>query len=174
VRCSVVVLGSVLSPLCSSHIKREFPCRKVSLDKATTTGGCQETGGGEGWFVLVPFTTITFIYHSVIVSFGEICVSGLGWILWLYVLCLGVWGLTQQGELNISKSLNVMCYCLDFVDAIGVHNLSCWHTFSRDFLLLHCQISSVYGCNDFDLTGYCLWCGFVYTAKESKKVDARK
>jgi hypothetical protein len=74
VRCSVVVLGSVLSPLYSSHIKGEFPCRKVSLDKATTTGGCQETGGGEGWFVLVPFTTITFIYHSVIISFGEISV----------------------------------------------------------------------------------------------------
>ncbi len=74
VRCSVVVLGSVLFPLYSSHLKGEFPCRKVSLDKATTTGGCQETGGGEGWFVLVPFTTITFIYHSVIVSFGEISV----------------------------------------------------------------------------------------------------
>jgi hypothetical protein len=77
---------------------------------------------------------------------------GLPEILWLYVLCLGVWGPTQQGELNIFKSLNVMCYCLDFGDAIGVHNLSCWHTFSRDFLLLHYQISSVYGCNDFDLT----------------------
>jgi hypothetical protein len=62
VRCSVVVLGSVLSPLYSSHIKGKFPCRKVSLDKATTTGGCQETGGGEGWFVLsLPLLSLSFI-----------------------------------------------------------------------------------------------------------------